>query len=121
MPNLLDEHWLLLEEAAAKVGRDKTSLRGPIIRGEIHARDMDGNTTTLVRSGRTQVMFSDVVKWSEGAVRLNRKRSVVQYSKDTTPPTEAVVVVEKDGAKVTLTLPTSEAKTIFDSLFNKGV
>ena len=121
MSELPNNEWIPLEEAAAKVGRDKTSLRGPILRLEIRARDMDGNATTKVVRNATQVMFSDVIKWSDGAARRYRTPQKVQYSKDTTPPTEAVVVVEKDGAKVTLTLPTSEAKTIFDSLFNKGV
>ena len=91
------------------------------MRGEIRARDMDGNATKKVRRKGTQVLLADVVRWSERAVRRFRVPLDVKYSADTTPPTEAVVVVEKDGAKVTLTLPTSEAKTIFDSLFNKGV
>ena len=121
MSKALPGDYVSLEKAAAEVGRDRTSLRGPIMRGEIKARDMDGNPTKKVRRKGTQVLLADVVRWSEGAVRRFRVPLDVKYSADTTPPTEAVVVVEKDGAKVTLTLPTSEAKTIFDSLFNKGV
>jgi len=118
MPDLLDEHWMPLEKAAAKVGRDKTSLRGPIMRGEIHARDNDGKTTRKVTLGKTNVMFSDVVRWSNSAPRLNRKREAVQYSKVPTPPSKAVMVVEKNGTRLTITLPTSEAKTFVESFFN---
>lgn len=118
MTNLLAQHWMSLEKAAAKVRRDKTSLRGPIMRGEIHARDNNGKKTNKVVLGKTHVLFSDVVRWSNSARRVNRKRQAVQYSKVPTPPSEAVMVVEKNGTRLTITLPTSEAKTFVESFFN---
>jgi len=121
MPDLLDEQWLPFEKAAAKVGRHKTSLREPVARGEIQARDENGKATQKVVTGKTSVMFSDVVRWSNSAPRRNRQAKAVQYSKVTTPPTEAVLVFEKDGSKLTMTLPTSEAETFLKSFFNQGV